>query len=61
MQQWRVHVDVVGFIGTVREATQDLARCAALHEFAEEGNRPNGSLENHIFEDDKFDVHEEQA
>ncbi len=58
MYEWRVLVDGVGIIGTVFEKTEELARCAALSKFGEEGDRPlTGSLpEPNIYENDEFNV-----
>lgn len=58
MSEWRVHVKEVGYIGTVHEGTEELARCAALSKFGEEGRRPlTGTLPlPHIYENDDFSV-----
>lgn len=58
MNEWRVVVDGVGTIGSVTEKTEELARCAALSKFGEEGRRPlTGALPlPHIYENDDFSV-----
>lgn len=68
MKEWNVHVDGVGYIGTVQEENEELARCAALYKFSEEGDRPNKGVEFYevdedtypksmrIYEDDEFSV-----
>lgn len=58
MFEWQVFVKGVGFIGSVFENTQQLARCAALSKYAEDGCRPTGDLSKHIYFDDDFEVHE---
>ncbi len=60
MNEWNVVVDGVGYIGTVCETNEELARCAALSKFGEEGERvsavnPNRKREA-IYEDDEFSV-----
>lgn len=58
MHEWRVFVSSVGYIGTVHEKSEELARCAALSKFGEEGRRPlTGAIPlPHIYENDAFDV-----
>ncbi len=60
MKEWRVVVHFVGDIGSVIESSEELARCAALHKFGEEGLRPPSYSptrpESRIYEDDTFDV-----
>lgn len=58
MIEWDVTVAGVGFIGTVHESTEELARCAALSKFGEEGERFNRgrSKRDFIYEDDDFSV-----
>lgn len=58
MFEWNVKVSGVGIIGTVQEKTEELARCAALSKFGEEGRRPlTGALPlPHIYENDDFSV-----
>ena len=59
MNEWNVMVSGVGFIGTVHEKTEDLARCAALSKFSADGCRPplTGSLPlPYIYGDDDFSV-----
>ena len=59
MNEWNVIVSRgVGFIGTVHEKTEDLARCAALSKYGVGGLRPlTGSLPlSLIYEDDDFSV-----
>lgn len=53
--EWRVVVDFVGTIGTVRTIgnVESSARQAALSMYGEEGNRMHLS-DNKIFEDDEF-------
>jgi len=60
MKEWNVHVERVGYIGTVQEDNEELARCAALYKFSEEGDRPlTGALPiPRIFENDEFGVRE---
>lgn len=67
--EWRVVVDGIGDIGSVVEESEELARCAALSKYGEEGDRPvqaQSMLEgaawpkrvqtSAIFEDDSFSV-----
>lgn len=60
MKEWRVVVHFVGDIGSVVEKDEELARCAALHKYGEEGLRPkvfcSDRPENKLYEDDTFDV-----
>jgi len=58
MYEWRVLVASVGIIGSVFEKNEELARCAALSKFGEEGRRPlTGALPlPHIYENDEFSV-----
>jgi len=68
MKEWNVHVEGVGYIGTVQEEDEELARCAALYKFSEEGGRPNKGVEFYevgedtylksmrIYENDEFSV-----
>jgi hypothetical protein len=58
MDEWRVLVSGVGIIGSVFEKTEELARCAALSKYGEEGRRPlTGALPlPHIYENDEFSV-----
>lgn len=60
MNQWSVMVDKVGCIGTVHEQTEELARCAALSKYGEEGVRNStvnaGRKREVIYEDDEFSV-----
>lgn len=61
MNEWNVIVSGgVGFIGTVHEKTEDLARCAALSKYGEEGERVSavnpGRKREAIYEDDDFSV-----
>lgn len=58
MNEWNVTVSGVGIIGTVHEKNEELARCAALSKFGEEGRRPlTGALPlPHIYENDDFSV-----
>lgn len=58
MFEWRVTVSGVGVLGTVCESSEELARCAALSKYAEEGPRPKGDSapDAHIYEDDDFNV-----
>lgn len=58
MNEFRVHVVGVGYIGTVQERNEEMARCAALSKYGEEGRRPlTGSLPlPHIYENDEFSV-----
>ena len=59
-----VHAPDVGYIGTVTESTEELARIAALSKYARKGERARLSKRlqmrrpeiMHIFEDDAFDV-----
>jgi hypothetical protein len=57
-REWAVHVDKVGIIGDVVEANENLARCAALSRYGEEGRRIlMGSLPLPlIYENDTFSV-----
>ncbi len=60
MNEWQVVVEGVGYIGTVGEKTEELARCAALSKFGEEGERNSGvnpgRKRDAIYEDDEFSV-----
>lgn len=60
MNEWRVVVKGVGDIGSVTEKTEELARCAALSKFGEEGERNStvnpGRKREAIYEDDDFSV-----
>lgn len=60
MNEWSVVVDGIGCIGSVFEQTEELARCAALSEFGEEGERVSatnpGRKREAIYEDDEFSV-----
>lgn len=60
MIEWRVVVDGVGTIGSVTEKTEELARCAALSKFGEDGERNSavnsGRKREAIYEDDDFSV-----
>lgn len=60
MKEWNVSVAGVGIIGTVHESTEELARCAALSKYGEEGRRPlTGALRlPYIYENDEFSVTE---
>ena len=55
-----VHAADVGYIGSVKEATEEFARQAALSKYAKGGTRPKGQVRRpesmFIFEDDRFDV-----
>jgi len=59
-----VHAPDVGYIGTVKESTEELARLAALSKYSKKGGRPRLSKRlqmrrpetMHIYEDDDFDV-----
>lgn len=63
-REWRVfvHTRNVGFMGSVTETTEELARCAALSKFGAEGSRPapEGNTQREearaIYLDDDFDV-----
>ena len=62
-----VHAPEVGYIGTVTESTEELARLAALSKYAKKGVRAKLSKRlqmrrpetMHIYEDDDFDVRPE--
>lgn len=56
--EWNVNVRGVGFIGTVHESTEELARCAALSKYGAEGFRDDYDIADpkYIFEDDEFSV-----
>lgn len=56
MSEWRVVVEGVGDIGSVSEKTEELARCAALSRFGEEGDRKSSRRREAIYEDDEFSV-----
>lgn len=60
MNEYRVIVSGVGDIGAVTEKTDELARCAALSKFGEEGERVSaanpGRKREAIYEDDDFSV-----
>lgn len=60
MNEWSVTVAGIGAIGTVHEQTEELARCAALSRFGEEGERNSavnpGRKRDAIYEDDDFSV-----
>lgn len=63
MREWRVVIQGphrVGDIGSVVERSEELARCAALSKYGEEGNRKcginPGRKREAIYEDDDFDV-----
>jgi hypothetical protein len=56
MNTWEVVIDGVGSLGTVQEKSEELARCAALHHFAIEGERQPGDTARRIFESDAFYV-----
>lgn len=55
-----VHALDVGYIGSVKESTEEFARRAALSKYGKRGNRPKGQVRRpesmFIFEDDVFDV-----
>ena len=57
-REWRVVVHGVGDIGCVVEASEELARCAALSKYDAPGTREGGDADNpcFIYEDDEFDV-----
>lgn len=55
-KEWNVLVDGVGYIGTVHENSEELARCAALSKFHEDGERGAGKKRLVIYEDDVFSV-----
>lgn len=58
-KEWHVfvHTRDVGYIGTVMESTEELARCAALSKFSCEGERAGVDRNTKaIFDDDDFDV-----
>ncbi|MDM0000748.1 hypothetical protein QTI24_19195 [Variovorax sp. J22P240] len=62
-----VHACDVGYIGTVKESTEELARLAALSKYSRKGERARLSKGRqmrrpeimHIYEDDDFDVRPE--
>ena len=60
MNEWRVVVEGIGDIGSVFEKNEELARCAALSQFGEEGERVSavnpGRKREAIYEDDDFSV-----
>lgn len=60
MIEWTVSVVGVGAIGTVSETSEELARCAALSKYGEEGERVSaanpGRKRDAIYEDDDFTV-----
>jgi hypothetical protein len=56
MKTWNVVVDGYGYLGSVQETSEELARCAALSKFGEEGNRDWDDPGPHIYEDDTFSV-----
>lgn len=59
-----VHAPDVGYIGTVTESTEELARLAALSKYSKKGERARLTKRQqmrrpetmHIYEDDRFDV-----
>ena len=56
-----VHTEGVDYIGAVAESNEELARCAALSKFSDEGNRSFARMHNRerrcaIYESDDFDV-----
>jgi hypothetical protein len=53
-REWRVVVEGIGDIGSVVEDSEELARCAALSKYSEDGDR--ASKRQAIFEDDEFSV-----
>lgn len=58
MNEWNIVVVGVGVIGTVQERTEELARCAALSKYGNEGNRADHDIADpkYIYEDDEFSV-----
>ncbi|MDR1996484.1 hypothetical protein [Azonexus sp.] len=60
IDEWRVLVAGVGIIGSVFEKTEELARCAALSKYGEEGERNSsvnpGRKREAIYENDDFSV-----
>lgn len=63
LTEWHVYVHMAGpgtgYIGTVMEAGEDNARCAALSRFSREGDRPpvcTHQDSQYIYENDDFDV-----
>ena len=56
MNEWNVNVRGVGTIGTVHESTEELARCAALSKYGEDGDRKSCRRREAIYEDDEFSV-----
>jgi hypothetical protein len=64
-----VHARDVGYIGTVKESTEKLARLAALSKYSKKGERARLSKGRqmrrpeimHIYEDDDFDVRPERT
>jgi len=65
MYEWHVYVEGVGYIGTVMEDAEDLARLAAIWKYGaidedEDGvlldERPAGDTSRKIFNDDEFSV-----
>lgn len=56
MFEWNVNVVGVGFIGTVNEKSEEMARYAALSKYGEEGDRKPSRRREAIYEDDDFSV-----
>lgn len=64
LKYWSVYVEGVGYVGTVSEHNEELARCAALHNYSREGRRENLKSPADpwyvIYEDDEFSVLEQK-